>query len=123
MDQIYAYIQKQLAICEPGDSQLQILRQMKISNDEKIKYYLSMQGWSGAIQPKGLEFLKLCEQFVWECENENYEDYDLCDQLGVELNNHTYVSYAQKRFMENRGVPNPIIAKDTFTQWILSMKC
>ena len=63
MDQIYAYIQKQLAICEPGDSQLQILRQMKISNDEKIKYYLSMQGWSGAIQPKGLEFLKLCEQF------------------------------------------------------------
>lgn len=53
--------------------------------------------------------------------DKNYEDYDLSDKIEAEMNQETYVSYARKRFAKNGGVPNPITAQDSFTQWMLSM--
>lgn len=53
---------------------------------------------------------------------ESYENWDLADKIEEEMIAKTHISYAQKRFAQNGGVPNPIMAKDAFTQWMLSMK-
>ena len=53
--------------------------------------------------------------------DKNYEDYALADKIEAEMNQETYVSYAQKRFVKNGDVPDPIESQDAFTQWMLSM--
>ena len=48
-------------------------------------------------------------------------DEDLMDEIEDQFNEGTYVSYAQKRFAKNNGVPNPLVGKDPFTQWLLTL--
>ena len=43
------------------------------------------------------------------------------DDIEAQVNEGTYVSYAQKRFAKNNGVPNPLVGKDPFTQWLLTL--
>ena len=49
-------------------------------------------------------------------------DQDLMDYIEIHANNQTYTPYAQKRFAKHGGVPNPMVSKDAFTQWLLSAK-
>ena len=48
-------------------------------------------------------------------------DGDLMDDIEAQVNEGTYVPYAQKRFAKNNGVPNPLVGKDPFTQWLLTL--
>ena len=47
-------------------------------------------------------------------------DQNLMDHIENETNAGTYIPYAQKRFAQNAGIPNPMTGRDAFTQWLLS---
>ena len=48
-------------------------------------------------------------------------DQGLMDDIEAQVNEGTYVPYALKRFAQNNGVPNPLVGKDPFTQWLLTL--
>lgn len=64
--------------------------------------------------------------FVWmipegEGQKTLWWDQNIMDCIENEFYNGTYVTYAQKRFAKNGGVPNPMTGKDAFTQWLFSL--
>lgn len=48
-------------------------------------------------------------------------DEDLLNDIETKVNNGNYIPYAQRRFIQNGGIPNPVMATDAFTQWLLSL--
>ena len=60
------------------------------------------------------------ERSEW-CE-EIFAEYDWCDEIAEQVNQAKYVTYAQKRFAQNEGIPDPVMATDAFTQWLLSLE-
>lgn len=64
-------------------------------------------------------FEKSLNKSEW-CE-ESFVDYARYEEIENQVNQGCYVSYAQKRFAQTGGVPNPITASDEFTKWLLSI--
>ena len=71
--------------------------------------------------------LFLLERSIWfrttkkDRQEVSWWDDDLMGDIEAQVNEGTYVSYAQKRFAKNNGVPNPLVGKDPFTQWLLTL--
>ena len=67
------------------------------------------------------------EKDIWFCttledrQEVSWWDQGLMDDIEAQVNEGTYVSYAQKRFAKNNNVPNPLVGKDPFTQWLLTL--
>lgn len=57
---------------------------------------------------------------VEDKKEEVFADYELISQIEDALNQGTYISYAQKRFSRNGGMPNPLTADDDFTKTFLT---
>ena len=95
---------------------------------ENGKVYGETEGQFEEIAPNLFDFFAqffgLKEEYQpfldWD-PDKNYEDYNLSDKIEAKMDQGTYISYAQKRFAKNGGIPDPIQSQDSFTQWMLSM--
>ena len=79
----------------------------------------------------GIEANNLCSYFAQvfgfepklrseDKKEEVFADYEQISQIEDDLNQGNYISYAQKRFSRNGGVPNPLTADDDFTKTFLA---
>lgn len=49
-------------------------------------------------------------------------DDALMDSIEAQVNRGTYIPYAKKRFAQNGSIPNPMVGKDSFTKWLLTLE-
>ena len=50
-----------------------------------------------------------------------FSEYDLLDRIEKDINQGTYMLYAQRRFAKDVGTRNVKVADDDFTKWLFSI--
>lgn len=93
---------------------------------ETGKVYYCSEGQIGVEAPDLLSYFAQIFGFVERLKPENrleetFSEYDLLDNIEKDIDQGTYMLYAQRRFAKNIDVENAKIANDNFTKWLLSI--
>lgn len=93
---------------------------------ESGKVYYSCEDYVGTIAPNLFSYFAQVLGFEKQPrrsdrQEEVFVDYGWYEEIENRIDNGSYTFYAQKRFAQNMGKPNPLIAHDEFTKWLLTI--
>ncbi len=93
---------------------------------ESGKVYYSCEDFVGIIAPNLFSYFAQIFGFEKQPQRdarqeEAFVDYDWYEEIENKIDKGDYVFYAQKRFTQNMGQPNPITTSDEFIKWLITI--